>query len=181
MVKLALAAAAALCLATPIAAWAQQVPSYAQGTSSSYGHGDETIRGRVASVDGMYTIHVSDERGFVDTVQLRTGTIINPTGLTLISGMVVSVVGYNSGSYFTANEIDTPYTYENDVPYYFGEPWYNYGPGYDLGFFYGGFGGFGGFRDGFHEGFRGGDRDGFHGGFHEGFHGGGYHGGGGRR
>jgi hypothetical protein len=181
MLKLFLAAAAALCFAAPVAATAQDTPSYAQRADSSSPHGDETVRGRVASVDGMYTMKVSDERGFIDNVQLHTGTIINPTGITLIPGMVVSILGYNAGGFFTANEIDTPYTLENEVPWYSDEPWYYYGPSYDLDFFGGPFGGFGGgFRGGFggsfHEGFRGGR--GFGRGFHGGSAGGGFHGGG---
>jgi hypothetical protein len=102
--------------------------------------------------------------------------VINPTGLSLATGMSVTISGYNAGSSFDANEIDTPYAY--DGPIYYG----GY-PGYDYGFFFGGrpFRGDyhgGGFRSGFHGG-------GFHGGgFHGGsgaFHGGGFHGGGGHR
>ena len=82
--------------------------------------------------------------------------------------MSVTITGYNAGSTFDANEIDTPYAYDGPV-YYGGYPDYSYG------FFFGDrFGGFHGDR--FHGGgFHGG---GFHGG---GFHGGGFHGGGGHR
>jgi hypothetical protein len=98
---------------------------------------DEQIHGRIATFDGGYSLTVNDERGFVDNVQLHDGTIINPTGLTLAPGMVVSILGYNAGPYFVANEVDTPYTYYGGVPYYGGHPWWFYGPTISLGFFFG--------------------------------------------
>ncbi len=78
-----------------------------------------------------------DEQGYVDNVQLHQGTIINPTGLTLAPGMVVSILGYNAGPFFAANEIDTPYTFYAGAPYYQGHPWSYYGPTVSLGFFFG--------------------------------------------
>ena len=128
-----LAAAAALILAAPIAASAQGYPSYAASGQSA----DEQIRGRIASFDGAYSLSVRDERGFIDNVQLHQGTIINPTGLTLAPGMIVSVVGYNNGPFLSANEIDTPYQYDQGVPYYGGHPWDYYGPTVGLSFFFG--------------------------------------------
>jgi hypothetical protein len=114
----------------PLAAFAQDVPSYAQ---PSYASADETIHGRIHSVEGAFNISVDDDRGFIDSVQLHQGTIINPTGLTLSPGMSVTILGANAGSAFSANEIDTPYTYAGPLP----EPAY-YGPGYWCpGFAYG--------------------------------------------
>ncbi len=90
-----------------------------------------------------------DDKGYVDTVPLHQGTIINPTGLTLQPGMDVSVLGYNAGSYFAANEVDTPYTYYGGAPYYLGQPWNYYGPSFGIGLsagnpgwgpYYGGYG-----------------------------------------
>jgi hypothetical protein len=140
MMKYFLGALAALTLAAPtlaapIAAQAQDVPSYASGAQPA--DGEENIHGRVASFDGAYTMTVRDERGFIDNIQLHQGTIINPTGLTLAPGMVVSVIGYNSGPYLSANEIDTPYTIDGGVPWYAGHPWYFYGPTIALGFYFG--------------------------------------------
>jgi hypothetical protein len=126
------AAVAAAALIAPIAASAQTDPSYAQAAVQ-----DEQVRGRIAGFDGGYSLTVNDDRGYVDTVQLHQGTIINPTGLTLQSGMVVSILGYNAGSYFAANEIDTPYTLYGAVPYYGGRPWTYWGPSVSLGFFFG--------------------------------------------
>ncbi len=123
---------AALSLSAPLAASAQ-TPSYAEDATG----GDAQIRGRIVSFDGAYSLQVRDDRGYIDSVELHQGTIINPTGLTLESGMVVSVLGYNSGSYFAANEVDTPYTYYSGVPYYVGHPWNYYGPAVSLGFFFG--------------------------------------------
>jgi hypothetical protein len=128
------AALAALALLMPVAAAAQDMPSYAQPVQ---GPQDEQIHGRIATFDGAYSLTVRDERGFIDNVQLHNGTIINPTGLTLAPGMTVSILGYNAGNFFAANEVDTPYTYVGGVPYYAGHPWFYYGPAISLGFFFG--------------------------------------------
>jgi hypothetical protein len=63
--------------------------------------------------------------------------------------MVVAIHGYNAGSYFAANEVDTPYTLYGAVPYYEGQPWYYWGPSVSLGFF---FGSGGWWRGGYHGG-----------------------------
>lgn len=75
--------------------------------------------------------------GMSTASSLHEGTIINPTGLTLATGMIISVLGYNAGPYFAANEIDTPYTLYGAVPYYLGHPWMYYNSGFGLGFFFG--------------------------------------------
>ena len=136
MIKSLLAALAALTFAVPLAAQAQDMPSYAQG-QPAYAYGEANIHGRIVSFDGDYALQVRDEQGYVDNVQLHQGTIINPTGLTLAPGMVVSILGYNAGPYLAANEIDTPYTYYGGVPWYGGHPWNYYGPSISLGFFFG--------------------------------------------
>jgi hypothetical protein len=130
-----LAAMTALALLAPVAAAAQDMPSYAQPAPQ-----DQQIHGRIASFDGAYSLTVKDDRGYIDNVQLHNGTIINPTGLTLQPGMVVSILGYNAGGYFAANEVDTPYNYYGGVPYYLGHPWYYWGPTISLGFFFGNYG-----------------------------------------
>ncbi len=129
--------AASIALIIPLAASAQDVPSYAQPDVPSYATQDQQIHGRVISFDGGYQLRVRDDHGYVDSVRLHEGTIINPTGLTLASGMVVSIDGYNAGPYFAANEIETPYTLYDAVPYYLGHPWYYYGPSVSLNFFFG--------------------------------------------
>jgi hypothetical protein len=172
------AAMAALISATPLAAQAQDIPSYAQPAAVS---NDEQLHGRIVSFDGQYNLQVRDERGFVDNVELHQGTIINPTGLTLAPGMIVSIDGYNNGPYLAANEIDTPYTYEDDVAYYDGYPWYHYGSDIGLGFYFGNVGWWhnaGSYR------WNGGERiyaQAIHGGFHNsgGSHDGGFGAGGG--
>jgi hypothetical protein len=134
MSRLIAALIAALFLAAPLAASAQITPSYGEPVSND----DEAqIHGRILSFDGAYNVQVRDEKGYVDNVQLHQGTIINPTGLTLAPGMVVSIMGYNAGPYFAANEIDTPYTFYGGYPYYAGHPWDYYGPSVSLGFFFG--------------------------------------------
>jgi hypothetical protein len=151
-IKVAFLTFGALALpALPIAALAQPVPQYAQQT--------EQIRGTIASIAGQYTIYVRDDRGYVDTVQLHDGTIINPTGLTLASGQSVTILGSTDGRQFDADEIDTPYTIDDgyapaDVAPYVVEPYpyYDTYPAYalaypafiSLGFnFGGGYGGHG--------------------------------------
>jgi hypothetical protein len=116
----------------------------------SYGTADESIHGRVESFDGAYSLQVRDQRGYVDNVRLHQGTVINPTGLRLVPGMVVTIHGENRGSAFAANEIDTPYqSYGFAYPY--GYPAYPY-PGYAYPSFSLGLGF--GFGPRFHRGFR---------------------------
>src|SRR6202030_1825828 len=119
------------------------VPSYAQSASAS---SDETITGRIASIDGTFNITVNDANGYADSVALYQGTIINPTGLTLESGMDVTIQGYADGSEFVANEIDTPYQVSGPAPApaYYGPGWwypgfaYGYGPAFSLNVVFGG-------------------------------------------
>jgi hypothetical protein len=131
--------------AIPARVAAQGVPSYGRPSTPS---GEETIHGRIASIDGPFAIVVRDDRGFLDAVSLRQGTIINPRGLRLAVGMTVTIVGYNAGASFSAVEIDAPYSDDgSQTPAYdaydngYG---YDYGlaSAYDLGLgFFGGFGG----------------------------------------
>ena len=103
-------------LAMPIAARAQAAPGY--------GSDDETVRGTISSIEGKYTVYVRDQRGYVDTIHLHDGTIINPTGLELSPGQSVEIHGRTDGHAFDANEIDTPY--DQDAQASTGDP----GPGY---------------------------------------------------
>lgn len=101
---------------------AQTIPSYAAGTT------DETIRGTVAAINGQYTISVRDVHGYVDSVTLHPGTIINPRGIALAPGMPVTILGTNRGATLSANEIDTPYPTLGTVPVH---------PAYSLGLRFG--------------------------------------------
>ncbi len=119
------------------------IPSYAR---PSYGTDDETIRGRITSFDGAYALQVRDDRGFIDNVRLRHGTIINPTGIRLAPGMSVTIYGTNRGAEFAASEIDTPYQSYGAVPLYpyvYPYPYpiygYPYGPQFSFGFGFGHF------------------------------------------
>ncbi len=128
-------------------------PALAQPANlPSYASGEESIRGRIASVDGKYHLQLRDDRGYIDNVSLHDGTIINPTGLRLSPGQSVTIVGHNSGKTFEANEIDTPYgrygfapAYAYVYPYgYYGYPYpYRVYPAFGIGFRDRGFG-FGG-------------------------------------
>ncbi len=122
--SLAGSVALAASLATPASAQApeaQPLPSYARPTGSVLA--GETIKGTIVAVNGKYNLSVRDERGYIDNVTLRDGTIINPRGLTLAPGQSVTIAGTNAGSTFVADQIDTPY-------HSYGSAWdaYPYGP-----------------------------------------------------
>jgi hypothetical protein len=117
----------------PGKAIADTTPSYA--TIPSYATQEQTIRGRIASINGQYGMTVRDVNGYLDNVQLHQGTVINPTGLKLVAGMSVTILGYNSGAAFQANEIDTPYTHGGPPPPYYGVAW-SY-PAFVFGYGYG--------------------------------------------
>jgi hypothetical protein len=132
---------AAATIAAPLAASAQptsNAPSYARPNVTT---GEDVVHGRIVSFDGQYTLQVDDERGYLDNVQLRKGTIINPTGLTLAPGMVVTIRGANNGSVLVANEIDTPYISYAPYPAYPYYPYgvypYPFGPRFSVGFGFG--------------------------------------------
>jgi hypothetical protein len=160
-----LAALTALVAVAPLGAVAQQPaapdappappPTYA-APPPSYSSTDEVINGRVSSFDGAYSLRVNDERGYIDNVQLRQGTVINPTGIRLAAGMAVTIHGVNRGSVFAANVIDTPYQSYGAIPVYpygaypypvypypaYGYPFYpvRIGIGFGFGFHGGGYG-----------------------------------------
>jgi hypothetical protein len=115
----------------PLTAFAQETPAAAAPAPSYARHvakGEESIRGRIDRFDGKYGLQVHDDRGFVDNVEMHQGTVINPTGLALQPGMSVTILGYNRGHAFAANEIDTPY-----VSYGFAPVVYPYSIGVGFG------------------------------------------------
>jgi hypothetical protein len=97
------------------------LPAAAQPGVPSYAQNEQSIRGTVSGFDGKYDLTVRDVGGYVDRVQLHDGTVINPTGLTLHSGMTVTIYGHADGPRFIANEIDTPY--HRTYPAYYGYPY----------------------------------------------------------
>ena len=133
-------AACVLALSCATVVSAQDVPSYARPDAPQ-----ETIAGRILAVDGAFHLTLRDARGFVDEVQLRANTVIAPVGLALAPGMDVTIVGSNGGDVFVADEIDTPYSYDGEIPppAYYGDGWwypgfaYGYGPAFSLGFAFG--------------------------------------------
>jgi len=135
----------AAAIAVPATAFAQDAnaaPSYAR---PSYGSDEEVVKGQVVSFDGGYSLHVRDDRGYIDNITLHQGTIINPTGLRLSPGMTVTVRGVNRGNVLDANQIDTPYQTYGAVPIYpyaigpypyaYAYPVYPYGYGYYGGYY----------------------------------------------
>jgi len=132
----------ATALFLPVASRAQDNPPYAAAPAQ-----DQQIHGRIESIDGTFNLTVRDDSGYLDAIQLQQGTIINPTGLTLAPGMIVTIIGYPSGSVFNAIEIDTPYQYSGPepTPAYYGPGWwypgfaYGYGPSFSLVIVGGGF------------------------------------------
>lgn len=129
-------AVAAACLsgllAAPVLAQAPAgaAPSYAR---PSYASDEETVRGRIVSFNGAYDLQLRDDRGYVDNVRLHQGTVINPTGISLAAGMSVTIYGYNRGSVFAANEIDTPYHERGYLAYPVPVYPYPYGPTFGFG------------------------------------------------
>ena len=102
--------------ASPLTVLAQPAVAYAQGPGPQ-------IKGTIASILGKYQIQVRDRRGYLDSVTLHDGTIINPTGITLQPGFRVTIYGRPSGDTFAADEIDTPYHYvQQQVSYPVYEP-----------------------------------------------------------
>jgi hypothetical protein len=201
---LALATAGAFLL--PAVAYAQPVPSYATQSAPGYAsRDDQQIHGTVASLDGKYRVYVRDDRGYVDTVELHDGTIINPTGIPLQPGMPVTIYGRANGNVFDANQIDAPndvsddsgpgdYGYDagpyagyvNPYPYYSYYPAYalsypafiSLGFGFGGGYYGGGYYGRGYYGRGYNGhggGYRGSFGPGYGGGYH-GSYGTGYHG-----
>jgi hypothetical protein len=97
--------AAALAQAAP-----SDVPSYASPDAAGPANNDEeTIHGKIASIDGADALQLNDDRGFVDSVQLQQDTIINPNGTRLQPGMAVTIGGAARGNVFAASHIDVAF------------------------------------------------------------------------
>jgi len=146
--------AAAVLLAVSIA------PGAARADVPSYATGQESISGSIAALPARYALTLTDDRGFSDSVTLRDGTVIVPTGITLAVGQAVTIYGHTDGTTFDADEIDVG-PVSSDIPgdapntaggYYFGPyggnayPQY-FGPsgpyGFNNGFFNGFYGWYG--------------------------------------
>ncbi len=112
----------------------------ASAAGPSYATPEETVSGRVISFDGAYALQVRDDRGFVDNVRLREGTVITPTGVRLAPGMRVTIHGVNRGDVLAANQIDTPYqSYGSPAPVAYAVPVVPYYPVYGYGYPYYGY------------------------------------------
>lgn len=106
---------------TPLAARAELVSGYAQPP-------DASVQGTISSIPGKYEILVRDDTGSLNNVELHKGTIINPTGIALKPGFNVTIYGHPRDDRFVADEIDTPYRYDesNDVYAPYPYPYYMY-------------------------------------------------------
>jgi hypothetical protein len=121
----------ALLAATVLASTLLPIGARAQnGSVPSYATREESIQGTISGFNGAHTVFVRDDRGYVDNITLRDGTVINPTGLRLATGQRVTVYGFTQGNTFVANQIDTPYS-KYPAAYAYGPPpaYYAY-PGY---------------------------------------------------
>lgn len=154
MQRRTVAALATFIAATLQAAVADTLPSYASADQATQ------IHGSVMSINRR-DLTLRDDRGFLDHVVLLDGTVINPTGIEIEPGQLLTIYGHADGDAFSASEIDTasaPYApvvadpVDAYVPYYdpYFDPYFGYGYGYGYGF--GAFGGtslFFGFGDRF--------------------------------
>jgi hypothetical protein len=70
--------------------------------------GSDTIQGVIKTINGRYGLTVTDSAGGLDSVTMHQGTIINPSGLRLATGMLLVIVGHRDGSTFDATKIDVP-------------------------------------------------------------------------
>jgi hypothetical protein len=69
---------------------------------------DTPFSGVITSIDGKSTLTVRDNRGALERVTLHKGTIINPTGLRLVPGTPVIVIGHANGGAYDADTVDAP-------------------------------------------------------------------------
>ena len=118
VVTVAIAGLAIVPVTIPLTARAQ-LAAYAQPP-------DATVEGTISRIPGKYEILVRDDTGSLNSVELHTGTIINPTGIALKPGFSVTIYGHPQGDRFVADEIDTPYTYDESSDVYAPYPYYPY-------------------------------------------------------
>jgi hypothetical protein len=90
---------------------AEIVASAVPGIAAQATAGGETIRGRVASLEGRVRLIVSDDDGCIDRVELRRNTTITPAGLVLSVGMRVTIRGHRTARGFEAATIHAHYVY----------------------------------------------------------------------
>lgn len=110
--------AGALLLAIPATAFAQGYSGQNYGNGNAYGHqgydnrGPGAFQGRQTQISGVVTsfdrFDLRVRTGNRDRhVRLHQGTIINPTGITLRRGMMVSITGVRDrNGTLDANRID---------------------------------------------------------------------------
>jgi hypothetical protein len=87
-------------LALPTALRADPVTASAPGA--------QTLNAVISSFEGKYGLIVREIGGSLDRVTLHKGTIINPTGFSLKTGVLVTIVGHADGATFDADRIDAP-------------------------------------------------------------------------
>jgi hypothetical protein len=94
-----------------LAALLLPVAARAQTSNYSARSCEQTIHGTIDSIDGKYVFTVRDGPAGLKGVTMRRGTIINPIGLQLESGMRITIWGHAAGGTFAADEIDAPVKY----------------------------------------------------------------------
>jgi hypothetical protein len=97
-------------LSSPVSA--QERPSYALPQVQP----QNVVRGVYWSQVDKYHIYVKDVNGYIDSIELYQGTVINPTGITLVPGMALVIYGEARDRVFFAHQIDTIYGYAVPIP-----------------------------------------------------------------
>ena len=97
-----------------IAALALPAPLRANPIAAT-AQGAQTFNAVVSSIDGKYGLIVREIGGALERVTLHKGTIINPTGFQLKTGVLVTIVGHADGATFDADRIDAPIPMANQL------------------------------------------------------------------
>lgn len=95
-------------------------PLILAGAASASAQAGQTLHGRITATPSASHVVVQDDAGRTSDVLLHHGTVINPTGLTLRTGMPVTIVGSVGGNGFDADRVDVPIEYAYPYPPYSG-------------------------------------------------------------
>lgn len=77
---------------------------------------EQTLRGRIAAMDGRLGLVVSDDDGCIEHVKILPATTVTPRGLALSVSMRITVHGHMAGTTFVATAIHAHYVYTGEHP-----------------------------------------------------------------